>query len=500
MAQIHALTPEGRLPSAATAHVKELRFIDEAFMPVGTDWNDLPPDRAHKITERLSDAAAAAQNAPGRGRWNVFTMSNVGNLRVQIAWLNTRIAGAASMMYRGRDSTGWGPWQSLMGASEASVQAVAGRVSALEAATPPGAAPSSGFKAVGVPITAGHSGFDAPPSGTYRLPLDWVPAAVPVSRAKVRIRNINIRNSATRAGQISLDGIWVGVPDSSGHFSTAPQQVSGPVTFDGAQGYETPWFDVAGQTLTDKAVSYAYTATEAPWAMLATGYRHDEQRGPNTGNPGFAPTSSAAFAVDLIVETYSTTPVFALLGDSSSVGVGAQLFREGWGTRLAQHLGAIPQILGSSGDTAQATTDPTAFKLNRFPDCTPADALLFALGTNDAAGSRTLEQIEGYMDSAINGARHLGRRIYGVSAKPRNSDTPGDGFEERRRTISGWFAEQRWGLHGYIDYVPAVSSDDEAIDPEYDADGTHVNAAGYQAIADRIDTHYKVTAPAPLYA
>ena len=78
-------------------------------------------------------------------------------------------------------------------------------------------------------------------------------------------------------------------------------------------------------------------------------------------------------------------------------------------------------------------------------------------------------------------------------------DPVGD-FETRRRTINTWWQAQRWGIGGYIDIVPAMSGDDETILPAYDADGTHLNAAGFQAVADRISGTYKVTAPAPLYA
>lgn len=512
MAQIRALTPEGRLPSAAQAHVGEIvapkadktyvdatKLVNDTAVPVGQDWDTLPFGRLHKVTENLSAAAATAQHAPGQGRWMVLPMENLPGARMQVAWKWTVTPGQGDMMYRGYQAAGWGPWESLKGASVASVSALATRVQTLESAPAPASAPSSGFKTVGLPVTAGHSGSDAPLSGTYRVPLSWLSADVPVTRAKVRLRNINIRNGATRTGTISLDGIWLGTPDGNGHFAAAPQQIVGPVSFDGAAGYESPWFDVAGQTLTDKAISYAYTATSAPWAQLATAWRDPDQVGGATGNTGFSPIFTAAFTVDLIVETYATTPVIAVVGDSNSVGVGAKAVSEAWGVKLAHTLKAIPQLFGSSGDTMESSTDTTAFKWNRFTGHTPADATLLALGQNDASGTRTLAQIEAYAATVAPAAAKLGRRVYGVSMMPRTVDPVGD-FEARRRIINTWWKEQRWGISGYIDTVPAMSADDETILPAFDSDGTHLNAAGFQAVADRIASTYRVTAPAPLYA
>lgn len=503
MAQIHALTPEGRLPSQAQAHVKELRLVDDVAVPTGADWNTFAPGRERKVTQNLSAADAEAVHAPRSGRWIVRTMEILPNALIQLAWLWSTV-GNGNMYYRAYSNAGWTGWDDIKGVSATEFGALVDRVAALESAPAPTPtappAPASGFKTVGLPVTAGHSGSNAPLSGTYRIPLDWVPGTVPVTRAKVRLRNINIRTDVTRAGTISLDGIWIGTPDGSGHFATAPQQVAPAVTFDGATGYESPWFDVAGQSLTDKAISYAYTATSAPWGMLAAAHYDPDQVGGSTGNTGFSTAFTAAFAVDLIVETYATTPVIAVIGDSNSVGVGASYMRDAWGVKLAQQIDAIPQLLGSSGDTMQASIDGARFKWTRFAGHTPADAALVALGQNDAAGIQTLATIEGYAEQIVGHAATVGHRVYGVSLMPRNSDDPEGDFESRRRTISSWYEQQRWGTHGFLDIVPAMSADDATILPEYDADGTHLNTAGFQAVADRIASTYRVTAPAPLYA
>jgi len=462
------------------------------YLTATSNLNDLSVGRkgtAHyQIAVTPTDSAA--QNFPeASARGRIVCMEFTSNHKMQVFYQWSATTDQLTRIWHRNSVSGvWTPWTS----PDAQLQELTPRVAAAENSTP-----GSGFKVVGLPATAGHASGNAGASGTYRIPLDYVPDTVEITRVKVRLRNIEIRGGTTRAGTITLDGVWLGVFTSTGTFTETPVQVAGPTTFDGAAGWESDWVEVPGRKLTDKAISYAYAtanSTTYPWHNLGNGWYSTSRVGPNTGSVGMSTTGAIGFAVDLIVETPSTTPVVATFGDSNSVGVGAKAMREAWGTAIAKRLGAIPQLLGSSGDTVRGSTDTTRFKWNRFPGLERADTVLWALGQNDVGGNYTAESIIADLKATVPKATKLGRAVYTVSLMPRTADT----FDEAlRRTVNTALADQKsLGTRGYLNMIPAMSTDDDTIIPAYNADNTHLNAAGHAAVGTYLADTYQITTTA----
>ena len=476
------------------------QFVSSAGVDAGRDWDTLEDNRLHRVTEHLTGEQAELVHAPGGGRWVVITPRILPGAKVQIAWPWTLVH-RPRQWYRAWTGTGWTAWIDMTPDVSADISALSGRVGTLEAAPQGGSnQPVSGLKQVGLPLSVGHAGSEAATSGTVRVGFDWLAPSIPVTRLKVRLKNVNIRDGATRSGQVSLGGIWLGDVDASGNFSAPPVRISGPVDFDGADGYTSLWVDVPGGSLAGKAISYEYTSTGPVWAQLGTVWRSTDLVGASVGDAGMQVAYATAFTVDAIVETYATTPVVAVFGDSNSVGVGARALSQAWGVKAARKLGAIPQLYGSSGDTLRGSTDTTAFKWRRFAGCTPADAVLMALGQNDAAGTQPLDTLRAAADVVVPAMRTLGSRVYTVALMPRTTDSHAD-FEARRRAITDWYEAQPWGVHGHIDFTAAMTADDETMLPDAaSSDGIHLSDAGTTAVADYLTEHYRITAPPVLYA
>ena len=74
--------------------------------------------------------------------------------------------------------------------------------------------------------------------------------------------------------------------------------------------------------------------------------------------------------------------------------------------------------------------------------------------------------------------------VYDMTILPRTSVT-GDA-ETLRRSYNAWLPKS--GTRQVFNIVPAVSTDDETLMPAFDADGIHLNTAGYAAIAGVVPT------------
>lgn len=395
-------------------------------------------------------------------------------------------AGKAEIWTRFHNGTAWSEWTNLSAPAAGSQQVAA-------------SSPASGMKQVGLPLCAGHSDYrHTETAGTVRMPFTWLNPELPITRIKVRIRNQAIRSGTVGTGTHTIDGVWLGAGTSAGVFDVVPANVGGVGTISGGSVYETRWIDVPGGTLAGKVLSFSFTSTEAPFAQLGDCYTSTDRVGANVGAVALTRSFLVPFTVDLIVETYRTTPVIAVMGDSNSVGVGAKAVSEAWGVRLAHKLQAIPQLFGGSGDTLQGSADGTAFKWQRFAGFDRADVVLMAMGQNDAGDTKDTTLISGWFTDVMKNSKLLADKFYGISMMPRTNDPTAE-FENRRKLVNSWYEAQRDGSSGFINTIPAMSSDNETIMPEFDSDGTHLNAAGFEAVATHIKANYAVTTPPVQY-
>lgn len=337
------------------------------------------------------------------------------------------------------------------------------------------------MKRVGVPITAGHSGTDAPLEATVRMPLLY---GAPVIRWRLRIQNINPRSGVTRAGAVNISGIWIGTHTGGGAMADQVQLAGALPVTDAATEYRTPWFNTPLNAGTEYLLSFGYTKATAPWNMLGYSYQTTDDADAGATSPaGMVKKGTVPFTISIEAETYSTTPVVASVGDSNSVGVGAANgLHDSWLSQLCRRIGALPDHRGSSGDTMTASQDPAAFKWSRFADLAKPDVVLFALGQNDAAiTDQTDATMESLLAATLPNCAVISDTTYAVNLMPRTSD-PWAGFEAVRRQHNARLLTLPHGILDVYDIGSAISNDDEMIRPEYDSDGIHLNTAGFGAV------------------
>ena len=121
-----------------------------------------------------------------------------------------------------------------------------------------------------------------------------------------------------------------------------------------------------------------------------------------------------------------------------------------------------------------------------FDGLATPDALIIAGGSNDLNGVRTNVEIQGYFGTVANLFRSRGiPNLYAANILPRTSGESAT-FEVNRRAHNAWLTGLPNGVRELLNFRDVVSSDDETLNPAYDYDGVHLNAAGYAAIAASI--------------
>ena len=422
----------------------------------------------------------AAQNLPV----NVRGVLTVLGMNTTSAFLQYYFTWEASprLFIRNYASGTFGTWKEIGGAATSGTSSSDRR--------------ASGMKRVGVPITAGHSGSDAPLEATVRMPILY---QAPIIRWRLRIHDINPRSAATRTGSASFTGVWLGAHTGAGAMSGATQMVGSFTITDTATEYKTPWFNTPLNAGTEYLISFGYTKATAPWNMLGYSYQTPSSLNGGDANPAsMSKLGTAPFSISIEAETYAHTPVVASLGDSNSVGVGAANgLHDSWLNQLCRRIKALPQHLGSSGDTCINSTS-AGYKYTRFSDLTKPDAVLMALGQNDiAVTDTTAATVISNVETVLENLGSLvSETVYAVNYMPRTTD-PWAGFEGVRRDVNAHLLTLPVGIRDVFNIAAAISSDDETITATYDADGTHLNAAGFDQV--QLAVNRPVTTPPVQY-
>lgn len=382
-----------------------------------------------------------------------------------------------------RYGASWGPWKLVGAPSRPDNSGQLGR-------------PASGMKRVGVPVTAGHFGGDAPLEGTVRMPLLY---GAPITRWRLRFQNINTRSGVTRSGSVNISAVWLGKHSGNGGMTDRVSVADSFNVGDTNQEFVTPWCNTPLNAGEEYLLSFGYTASTAPWAMLGHAYVTDNPANAGATNPaGMTRRGTVPFTIAIEAETYATTPVVCSISDSNGVGVGAANgLHDSWLSQLCRRIKALPDHRGSSGDTMAGSLDGEAFKWTRFQDLDRPDVVLQALGQNDAAASGvTLTTLQNRLQDIIQNARTISPTVYLVNLMPRTTN-PWEGFEAVRQSYNAWLLGLPYGARDVYDIASAISADDETIRPEYDADGIHLNADGFTAVQASFTR--PVTSPPVMY-
>lgn len=351
-------------------------------------------------------------------------------------------------------------------------------------------------KTVAVPLTAGDGGGSSVAGAdiAYRLPLNF---GARVERFRLRLRNFDYRDSQGRAGTITLHSVSVGeaARDATGAMTGAV--VDGTVQTLTLAGSATDTAElVTGWANVALDPSKTYLLTYRMTGLAGQSWSTDVGGGWQVADPATAHTAAAAvtrvgmvpLAVSLDVETPSTTPVYGALGDSLTAGSGSTLpVHDSWIAVYARTHRGLYTMWAAHGDTLESWAG-TAGKTWRFADQARPDVLFVAMGSNDIWGGADLPMMQTRLHSMLTRMRQFtSTNIVLCSIWPRDS-TADEPSELVRRAYNTWMRTTLpGGASRYVDTWPAISADNSTIRDEYDADGIHLNSAGYAAVASALD-------------
>lgn len=359
-------------------------------------------------------------------------------------------------------------------------------------------ATGSGLKVVPLQLTLGTaSSGNIGRTGTVRIPIKY---AAPVLRWRLHIRNANASDGVGVAGAVPFTGLWLGKHDTAnpGRFQGAPVKIADAFSLpaDGSE-YVTRWLNLNNTPNVEDLLSFGYDAPAVP-VRASSGFAYqstDASLGGTTGPVTLTETTTAPFFIWFEAETYAMTPTAAVLGDSLSCGdiprVGSVL------SKYCLQRGALPIHYANSGDRLLSWQDPMHPKWDYYAGLSRPDALIIAMGSNDIfTGASYGVMQQRLTDVAALAASRITPNIYLSSITPRTVST--GATEDVRRSYNTWLRSQPVNARGVFDFVTPISSDDETILPQYDADGVHLTDAGYELQAARISP--PITSPPLAYA
>lgn len=370
---------------------------------------------------------------------------------------------------RGADD--WYPWSPL--------------VPEVEEPEAPTQGSAGGLKTVPLALTTGHGNSNnGPASGSFRVPIKYNASIV---RWRLALSNRNPRFANIHRTTATISKIVIGKDNGNGKLS-APVTVGSNLTVpDTGDVAYTKWVNRPITEAMLLAFKYTSTGTDTPPRLLGGGWDVDTADPANTSVTGTR-VSYLPFDMWLEVETQNSTPVVAAFGDSLSSGANADLpVFDSWLSQYARRIGALPIHYTHSGDSASSwASDFDSYKWRRWRHLHHPDAVIYQLGSNDLSASGDNTPVLQDNTTAILEwvAKDITPNIYAGTITPRTSwDSATD---SERTTYNTWLNTLPAGIRDVFDVASAIGNGAD-IKPEYDADGTHLNTAGYLAWADAID-------------
>lgn len=325
-------------------------------------------------------------------------------------------------------------------------------------------------------LTTGGSGTAGPTSGNYRMPVKY---GATITRWRAHFRNNNPRFGIDGPAA-TISAVYAG-PATSGQFTTAPAQIAAGLTT-GATDAVTPWQATPIPAGTEYTIAYTFTSP-ATNAVVGGGWSASSV---NSTTATLTRVVSLPLDVWIEAEVEATVPAVAVLGDSLASAVGGTLpVYDSVLSQWARANGVLPVHYTASGDTMAGWSTGTAYKWQRWQHLSRPDAVIHMLGSNDVFGGADLTTLKARRATTMRLLQqYVSPVIYSLTITPRTSDTSGQ--EQVRRDYNTWLKGKPDQARDVFDVVPAISGNDEAISPGYDADGIHLNTAGYAAMAGTI--------------
>lgn len=456
----------------ATALQTNLR-VDQAFTDIEDARYDLTasPTGAGANIDTIENGVYSVWSGPTAEAMGLptatlgtFTSTRYGTGAGSQVWI-PRVLQGAQIWVRSEFTGGWGGW-SQIGAG------------AGDNAPMLRTAPGSGFKTAPLALTLGYGGASTTGTGTTVV-IQHMPKAS--RRVQLHLRNWNPRYVNADSPPATITATAIGLHNGSGGSAawTALPNTSGVTSVtDGDTEYTSGWIDVPEAWRgKDIAVRYTWSSTGAVQRNIGTGWTN-----------GSKDNTPPLFAW-LEIEVPSSTPVVAAFGDSLSSGVSsARPVVDSWIDQWARANDAVPAHWSHSGDKAVGWTAATVRKWGLYGwDIAAPDAMIYLMGSNDLAEpSITLTEMQARIGSTVDLIRGMiTPNLYAGTILPRTNQATGSTYETVRRQVNTWIPRSGLFRQAYAT-AAAISTDDDTILPAYDADGIHLNTAGYGAVAGAV--------------
>lgn len=432
-------------------------------LSTGADLNDyygLTYDGYYAVT--TDTVAASLLNAPADAKAGTFHVFKVGSAASNQLYMEYGSAGrvlvsAATSSGRSR------PWQDIT-ASLPNDPAVPSTL--------------NGNRIAPISVTRGWGGGVTTGSGFAKALVTMPPKA---RRARIVVRNVNPRFTTADSASATLSTLSIGL--SSG---TADSSQTGVVTVatgasTGSSGYYSPWFDASAFAGKDAIIGLDWSSAGTVQTNVGFGWTGAGTGATSTGATGTSATT-LPFHIYLEVGIPSSVPIIAAWGDSLSAAVGAtRPVYDSWLNQYCRAFGAAAVHFAHSGDGMSGSWDAKSAKWKEFGgNYQAADAVICVMGSNDVFGGADLPTMQSRFLSALPSLkRFVSPNVYATTIMPRTGVT--GAMEDVRRSYNTWLKTQ--DVREILQFAAASSADDEALRAEYDADGIHLNTAGYGALA-----------------
>lgn len=344
----------------------------------------------------------------------------------------------------------------------------------------------SGLKTVPLALTLGTSSAqNRPAKGSCRLKIQY---NAPIQRFRVCMSNRNPISGKSTGATVTVSKVTIGGHVGGGKFTGAPKQIAANLSIpaDGAPAYG-PWQTYQIDPMAEMLLGYDYAASGEVSGLLGSSWKTATGTSTTIAPDDLSTDWLAPLDIWLEVETLSTTPVIAVMGDSLSSGVGAtwSVF-DSWLSQYCRRVGALPVHYSASGDNARSWAgDFNSYKWTRWDGTTAPDTLIWALGSNDFGGSVPLTETQDNTLKIIEQVRKKWNpSLYTTTITPRQNRFT-DQDETNRRTYNAWLKQRTWA-RAVFDFDAAINDGANGIKAEYNSDDVHLKTIGYTVEAELI--------------
>ena len=326
---------------------------------------------------------------------------------------------------------------------------------------------SPGLKTSAMTLTA-HSLLDGVP-GRYRI-LAQVTA--PVTRFRIHIESRRMVSETTR--DFTLNNVYIGRHVGNGIVTDLKTLKTGSTNISGTSEWVSDWikYDLTSEVLVDFDVSGSNLLK-----YYAGGYVYEAG--------AWKPTTIVSAAVWLELETYSETPVVAMIGDSTGAGQGAE-----WAIHeSALHMAArkhhfIPMNYSYPGSSMGSMNNIEHHIYKRWAGLSKPDSVIIQAGSNDIHAGNPIDELKTRFRNISKLAEGISPVVIATTVKARYPDS-GD-FQGTLDEYNQWIRTQPYESRDYLDFYQAVSPNGGTLLADK-ADAAHLNTSGHSKMASVFD-------------